>query len=134
MDIDREKLSKKFKEKDYNYFFEQAKIITNFLLIQNFKIYNKEIREDISQECLENLWKKVLKGKINPDQNLFAFIWKNSQFRTLEIFRKEKNRNRIAKFSNYDDLNDIKISDYIDYRKEIGYKYVDTNLKELWIA
>jgi len=134
MDIDKDKLKEEFLKKNYDYFFKEARVITNFLLIQSFKIYNQDIREDMIQECLENLWKKVVNNKVKSEYNLFAFIWKNSQFRILEIFRKEKNRNRIAPFTSYDELDDIKISNYIDSRKEIGYKYVDTQLKELWIA
>ena len=89
MNIDKDKLSDKFRLQDWNYVFKQAKIITDFLLIQNFKIYDIERREDMSQECLENFQKKILQKKVDPDKNLFAFIWKNSRFRVLEILRKD---------------------------------------------
>jgi len=132
MDIDKEKLSERFKLKDWNYVFKQAKIITDFLLIQSFKIYDKETREDMSQECLENLQKKILQNKVDPEKNLFAFIWKNSRFRTLEILRKETNRRRIASFIPYDTLDDTSMTDYFDNKEGVGNKYVPNNLKELW--
>lgn len=113
MDIDKDKLSKKFKEKDWDYVFKEAETISNFLLINKFSIYDEEARNDMSQECLENLHKKILADKIDPDKNLFAFIWANSRFRILEILRKENNRRRIATFVNYDELEGL--SDYKDY-------------------
>ena len=132
MNIDKEKLSERFKMQDWDYVFRQAKIISDFLLIQSFKIYDTERREDMSQECLENLQKKILQGKVDPDKNLFAFIWKNSRFRVLEILRKENNRHRIAKFIPYDTLEDTTISDYFDSIEGVGNKYIPSNLKELW--
>lgn len=132
MNIDKEKLSEKFKQQDWDYVFRQAKIITDFLLIQSFKIYDIERREDMSQECLENLQKKILQKKVDSDKNLFAFIWKNSYFRVLEILRKENNRHRIAKFIPYDTLEDTSISNYFDSIEGVGNKYVPNNLKELW--
>ena len=131
MNIDKEKLSNKFKLQDWDYVFKQAKIITDFLLIQSFKIYDTERREDMSQECLENFQKKILQNKVDPDKNLFAFIWKNSRFRVLEILRKENNRNRIANFIPYDTIVDS-TSDYFDAISKNGNKYVPKELQELW--
>jgi hypothetical protein len=57
---------------------------------------------------MENLWKKVLANKCDPELNLFSFFWKNSRFRILEILRKQNNRKRIATFVPYD-LKDYEI-------------------------
>lgn len=113
MDINKEELSLKFKEKDWEYVFDKAQTISEFLVINKFSIYDQDIKDDMVQECLENLYKKVLADKIDPDKNLFAFIWTNSRLRILEILRKERNRRRIATFVNYQDLEGL--SDYIDY-------------------
>lgn len=124
MDINKEELREKFQEQDWNYVFDKARIISEFLLIQKFNIYDEARRQDMVQECLENFYKKILKGKVNPNQNIFAFIWTNSRYRILEMLRKERNRNRIATFSHYDDLDENNYSSYIDFDAELGEKYV----------
>lgn len=103
MNIDKQILSEKFKKKDYDFFFKEAREITNFLLIRKYSVFDEEKRNDMTQECLENLWKKVIQEKINPDFNLMSFIWQNSTFKIGEIFRKENRRNRIAKFISIDE-------------------------------
>lgn len=113
MDINKEELSLKYKEGDMEYVFKQAQTISEFLVVSKFCIYDPDRKKDIVQECLENLYKKVLANKINPNKNLFAFIWSNSNFRILEILRKERNRKRIARFSSYQDLEGF--SNYVDY-------------------
>ena len=89
MNIDKSLLQESFVNKDYDYFFKEAKKITDFVLIRLFDVYDEELRNDMSQECLENLWKKVLSQKIDPSKDLMSFIWANSSFRIREIFRKE---------------------------------------------
>lgn len=103
MDIDKAVLTKSFIDKDYDSFFKMAKEITEFRLIRGFNVYNEEERNDMTQECLENLWKKILAGKVDPTQNLMGFIWQNSNFRIMEIFRKRNRRNDIAPMLDYDD-------------------------------
>jgi len=102
LDIDKEVLNEKYNNGDMEYFFSKAEKIADFLLTRNYKVFDSEKRADMVQECLENLWKKQLQGKIDGSKNLMAFIWKNSDFRIKEIFRKENNRNRIAPFISYD--------------------------------
>ena len=104
LDINKEELIQKFKKKDWNYVFDAAYRITDFILIQTFKITNVEIRQDIAQECCENFYKKIMKNKVQEDNNLFSFIWQNSTFRILEILRKERKRKGIASFVSYDTL------------------------------
>lgn len=103
MDIDKALLKDSYLSGNFDYFFKQAKEITDFVLLRKFSIFDKERREDINQECLENLWKKILANKIDPSKDLMAFIWKNSDFRIREILRKENNRRRIAPMLDYDD-------------------------------
>lgn len=121
MDINKQELSKKFKEKDWEYVFRQAQTISEFILVSKFNIYDPELRNDMTQECLENFYKKVMADKVDADRNLFAFIWTNSRLRILEILRKEKNRNRIATFINYQDLEGL--SDYVDFESNAGDRY-----------
>lgn len=118
LDVDKEELKIKFKEEDWNYVFDKAYKISQFLISRKFKIFDPEIAEDIQQECVMNLLSKIQKGKVDSDNNVFAFIWKNSTFRILEILRKENNRKRIASFINYD------LIDYEVFKHdEISHRY-----------
>ena len=103
-DIKPEVLSEKFKSGDENFFYSKAAEITNFLLIKTFSVYDENDRQDMVQECMLNLFKKVKQGKVDPSKNLFSFIWTNSRFRILEIIRKESNRRRIAPMVSYDNI------------------------------
>jgi len=102
LDIDKIELNQKYNEGDMNYFFDKANKITDFLLSRNYKIIDPEKRADMAQECMLNLWKKIEQGKVDGSKNLMSFVWQNSTFRILEIFRKENNRNRIAQFVSLD--------------------------------
>ena len=113
MDIDKDKLSLKFKEGDWTYVFKDAQDISEFLVVSKFGIYDREVKNDMVQECLENFYKKILAKKVDPNKNLFAFIWANSRFRILEMLRKENNRSKIATFISYQAMEGF--SNYIDY-------------------
>lgn len=104
LEIDKRTLNEKYNKGDMKYFFSEAEKITDFILSRNYKIFDPEKRADITQECLLNLWKKIKSGKVDENKNLMSFIWKNSTYRILEIFRKERNRNKIARFVSYEDL------------------------------
>lgn len=128
MEINKEELKTKYREGDLNYVFKQAQIISEFLLIQKYKIYDEHKRQDMVQECLENLYKKVLRNKINSNNNVFSFIWTNSNFRILEMLRKERNRRTIATFSPYDDLDENNLSSYIDFESDVGNRYAEASV------
>jgi hypothetical protein len=102
--IDKAELTQKYLEKNWNYVFDVAYKISDFILSQKYKIINEDIRQDMAQECCLNLYKKVLEGKINPDKNVFSFVWANSDFRIREILRKDRKRNAIASFISYDNI------------------------------
>ena len=121
MDINKEKLSERFKEEDWNYVFKEAMKIADFVVSGTFKIYNKDVKEDMIQECLLNFYKKILQNKVDPNKNLFAFIWKNSRFRVLEMLRKQRKRNDIVHFFSYDEVIN---SDYIDSESGAGNRYL----------
>ena len=125
MDIDKSLLQKSFKEGNYEYFFSQAKKITDFVLIRSFGVYDEEIRNDMSQECLENLWKKIQAKKVDPSKDLMSFIWANSSFRIREIRRKENRRNSIAPMMAYDDETSewMKVFSGYMYNPEIHFFY-----------
>lgn len=103
MNVDKILLKDSYLNGNFDYFFKQAKEITDFVLVRKFSIYDEDIRMDMSQECLENLWKKILANKIDPSKDLMAFIWKNSDFRIREILRKQKKRDEKAPMLAYDD-------------------------------
>ena len=119
LNINKAELETKFIENDWEYVFDKAYQICSFLISQKFKITDSDMREDMIQECIENLWKKILDGKVEENRNMFSFIWKNSTYRILEILRKDTNRKRIALFVPYD-TNDFEI-----YKgdSEVGAKY-----------
>jgi hypothetical protein len=120
LDIDKVELKKKFKEEDWEYVFDKVYRISEFIIARNYKIFNHEIMQDMKQECAENFFKKILQNKINPEKNVFSFIWRNSEFRILEILRKENNRRRIVNFMPFD------MADFEIYKnKNIGLKYVE---------
>jgi len=102
--VDKIKLTEKFREQDWNYVFDIAYKISDFLLSQKYKINSEDIRQDMAQECCLNLYKKVLEGKIDPNKNVFSFVWQNSDFRIREILRKDRKRNTIAQFISYDNI------------------------------
>lgn len=122
MEIDKIKLQEYYKQGDFENFFKEAKVITDFILIRTFKVFDHDRREEMSQECLENLWKKVIQNKIDPDKNLMSFIWTNSKNRVLEIFRKQRRRDSIAKFVSYE------YSDFLDHKSYASYRYMDKEL------
>lgn len=125
MDIDKSLLQESFKNGNYEYFFNQAKKITDFVLIRSFGIYDEETRSDMSQECLENLWKKILSKKVDPTKDLMSFIWANSSFRIREIRRKENRRNGIAPMMSYDDEDAewMKMFSGYTYNPEVAFFY-----------
>lgn len=130
MDINKEKLNEYFLEGDMNSFFREADRISSFLIVNNFKIYDRERIEDMKQECLENLWKKIQQGKVDGTRNLFAFIWRNSSFRILEILRKENNRRKKVQFYEYDEI-EKGFSDSVLSASRLGAKYVSPIVREL---
>ena len=127
LNVNKEELKNKFIEEDWDYVFDKAEKISDFIISRRFKIYDLHIKEDIRQECLVNFWTKIQAGKCDPERNVFAFIWQNSTYRILEILRKENNRKRIAKFMSFE------AEDYIVFKKGIGEKYVPSHLQELWV-
>lgn len=127
LNVDKEELKEKFIKEDWDYVFDKAAHISDFIISRTFKIYDLHMKEDIKQECLVNFWTKVQAGKCDPERNVFAFIWQNSTYRILEILRKENNRKRIARFMPFES------EDYITFQKEIGEKYVPAHLQEVWV-
>ena len=102
LEIDKNELNQKFRDKDWNYVFDVAYRISDYLLYQQYRIFDDELRADMAQECCLNLLKKVRQNKVDENKNIFSFIWKNSSYRILEILRKERHRKEIATFVSYD--------------------------------
>ena len=123
LDVDKDELKKKFGEEDWEYVFDKTYKIAQFILSRSFKIWDPEKLDDMKQECAMNLFTKIQKGKVDPNNNIFAFIWKNSTFRILEILRKEANRKRIVSFINYD-LVDYEIYKYTEVNERYSYESI----------
>ncbi|MFW6026168.1 MAG: hypothetical protein ACOCRX_07480 [Candidatus Woesearchaeota archaeon] len=130
MDVDKDKIVRVFQEGDMESFFKEAEKISSFLIMHHFKIYDREVVEDMTQECLENLWKKVVQGKVDENKNLFAFVWRNSSFRILEILRKESNRKKKAQFCEYDEV-EKGFSEYVLEGSRLSAKYSSPLVREL---
>lgn len=97
MDIDKIKLKQNFVNKNYDEVFKDAREIAQYIIVRNYNIEDADSREDLCQDCLVSLWDKVIKNKINVDKgDLFSFIWRNSNFKILEVLRKKNRRKRIA--------------------------------------
>lgn len=102
LNVDKEELKERFKQKDWDYVFNQAYSISDYIISKKFKIIDPDIKDDIKQECVENLYKKIQQNKVDADRNVFSFIWQNSNFRILEILRKNGHRKKIAQFMSFD--------------------------------
>ena len=122
MDVNKELLKESFLKKDFNTFFKEARTIADFVAVRKFGIFNDEERYDINQECLENLWIKITANKVDSTKDLFAFIWKNSEFKIMEIKRKENRREKIAPMYSYDE------EDAEWMKMFSGYKYNPENI------
>lgn len=116
--IDKERLKLDFKAKNYNSFFKQAYDITDYVCSRTYNIRDPDTRQDYVQDCLANLQLKINQGKVQEDNNLFSFIIQNSNFRILEILRKERHRNNKVKFISYDMLDDL--HNVIDFNNNGG--------------
>lgn len=119
MDVDKKQLAEFYRKGDFTNFFIEAKKITEYVLMRNFYVYDYHMREEMLQECLENLWKKIVQGKVDPNKNLMSFIWTNSYRRIQEIFRKEYRRSQKVKFVSYE------YSDLYDQASFASYRYMD---------
>lgn len=122
--VNKEELVQKFKEQDWDYVFKIAYRISEYLIIQQYKINDYDVVADMAQECCLNLYKKVLDNKIDENKNIFSFIWANSNFRILEILRKERKRKNIALMISYDNILDNVLSKECiddDYEKELDF-------------
>lgn len=123
LNIDKKELNNKYNSGDMSYFFKDAEKITSYLIVNKFFVKDQDEQQDMIQECLLNLWKKVEQGKVDGSKNLMSFIWQNSKFRVLEILRKQRNRDRIAKFISLDaqDYDQLELESVIK-KMEVEYE------------
>jgi hypothetical protein len=120
--VDKEQLKRDFNSKNYNAFFKQAYYITDFVCGKTYNIRDPDIRADYVQECITNLHCKIIQGKVDGSKNLFSFIIQNSNYRILEIMRKERKRNKKVKMISYNILDDL--HNVIDF-EATGEKYLE---------
>lgn len=104
MEINKEELRTRFQCQDWNYVFDKAYKISDYLCCKVYKMAERHDKEDIVQECLLNLHKKIIQNKVDENNNIFSFIYTNSNYRILEILRKERNRAKKATFVSIDGM------------------------------
>lgn len=104
--IEKEELKKRFINKDWNYVLDVCAKVSHYILETTYKYNNisVETREDIVQDCTLDLWRKIQQDKVDPENNIFSLVYKNSNFRILDFLRKEKNRRKKATFISYDEF------------------------------
>lgn len=112
MNISKADLTENFKKKNWNYVFDSAYKITDYLCSKVYKM-TEDYREDVVQECMLNLQKKIVQKKVDENNNIFSFIYTNSNYRILEILRKERNRKKKINFVSYDELEEC--GDLVDF-------------------
>lgn len=110
MEIDKVRMKDEYLSGDYDSFFKDAAEVTGYLLNKKYVLAPEE-KEDLLQDCLESLWDKHLKNKIDVEKgDLMAFVWKNSTYKILDYLKKKKRREGIAYFLSYEEvLSDNKI-------------------------
>lgn len=113
MNISKQDLSDNFKKKNWDYVFNSAYKITDYLCSKVYKMTDQNEREDVVQECMLNLHKKIIQNKVDENNNIFSFIYTNSNYRILEIIRKERNRKKKVSFVSYDELEEC--GDLVDF-------------------
>jgi hypothetical protein len=73
-----------------------------------------------------NLHKKIIQNKVDENNNIFSFIYTNSNYRILEIIRKERNRKKKVSFISYDELEECgDLVDFIASQNIVGASYLE---------
>lgn len=107
MDIDKEELAKQLEKGNLDYVFVQAYQIASFVIYAKFNIADEEYANDLLQDCMADLLKKVIRKKIDTSKNVFAFIWANSRLTILDNMRRKRNRAKIVKFVSIESLQEL---------------------------
>ncbi len=103
--VEKEELKKRFINKDWNFVLDVCARVSNYILETTYKD-NKidlETRQDIVQDCTLDFWRKIQEDKVDPENNIFSLMYKNSNFRVLDFLRKDRNRKKKATFVSYDE-------------------------------
>lgn len=104
--VEKEELKRRFLCKDWNFVLDVCTRVSLHILETTYKDNNIDIdtRLDIAQDCTLDLWRKIQQDKIDPENNIFSLIYKNSNFRILDFLRKERNRKAKVTFCSYDEF------------------------------
>ena len=103
--VEKEELKKRFIKQDWNYVLDVCLKVSKYILETTYKDNNLdfETRQDIAQDCTLDFWRKIQQNKVDPENNIFSLIYKNSNFRILDYLRTQRNRKAKATFVSYDD-------------------------------
>lgn len=104
--VEKEELKKRFLARDWNFVLDVCSRVSMYILETTYKDNNFdfETRLDIAQDCTLDLWRKIQQNKIDPENNIFSLMYKNSNFRILDYLRKERNRKSKISFCSYDEF------------------------------
>ena len=104
--VEKEELKKRFLAQDWDFVLDVCNRVSMYILETAYKDNNLdyETRMDIAQDCTLDLWRKIQQDKIDPENNIFSLMYKNSNFRILDYLRKERNRRKKASFCSYDEF------------------------------
>lgn len=107
MNIDKDLLYSEYINGNFGAFFKTAKEITEFIIARKYCSIAADPDEeaDVVQDCLVSLWDKVIQNKIDVEKNdnLMAFVWKNSTYKILDYLKKKNRRESIIYFLSYEE-------------------------------
>ena len=105
MDIDKAELQARFIKGDTNYLLKKTYDIAAFIVNNSQSgifIQDRDYREDMIQECVSHFYFNLTKSKIDPNKNIFSFIWISSKRKILEHLRTKVRRTKIRNFESLD--------------------------------
>lgn len=109
MKIENSVLQQKVIEKDYNFILDKAYQIASSIVSspqKGINVFDYEQREDLVQESVSHIYKNLIENKINPEKNVFNFIYTSCRNKIIENLRVTSRRKRIRYFEQYDETAD----------------------------
>lgn len=111
--VEKEELKKRFIAQDWNFVLDVCSRVSMHILETTYKD-NKidiETRQDVAQDCTLDFWRKIQENKVDPENNIFSLMYKNSNYRILDYLRKDRNRKKKVTFTSYDEFLENVIGD-----------------------
>lgn len=130
MKIENSILQEKVIEKDYEYILDKAYQIASSIVSspqKGINVFDLEMREDLIQESVAHIYKNLIEDKINPERNVFNFIYTSCRNKIIEHLRVHSRRKRIRFFEQFDEssleFKKIKIEEEPEIVKESSKVY-----------